>query len=87
MSMKESMDKLVSELKTQRDELNVRMHLAKAEIRDEWEDAERKWEHLESRLEHVGQEAKESAEEVGAALSQLGEELGEAYKRIRKSLD
>ena len=32
----EEIKKIVDDLKTQRDELNVKFHLAKAEARDEW---------------------------------------------------
>ena len=35
------LEDLIDSLKTQRDELRVQMHLAKAEIRDEWEEIER----------------------------------------------
>jgi len=87
MSTNEKLHHVIDNLKTQRDELKVRVHLAKAEMREEWDEMERKWEHIEDRLEKVGNEAKVSAGDVGAALSQLAEEIGTAYKRIKKSLD
>lgn len=87
MSANEKLHDLIDNLKTQRDELRVRVHLARAEFREEWDEMERKWEHVEDRLGKVGHEAKESAGDVGAALTQVAEEIGAAYKRIRKSLD
>ena len=36
----EKLENLWQELKTERDELRVQMHLAKAELRDEWEELE-----------------------------------------------
>lgn len=86
MSKSESVEKLFAGLKEQRDELRLQMHLAKADLKEEWEGLERKWEHVESRLDAAGHEAKESAEDVGAALAQVGEEIGQAYKRIKRSL-
>jgi hypothetical protein len=74
------------ELTQERDELAVRMHLAKAEARDQWEELEKKWEHFRARLEVVGRAAGESAEDVGDALELLGSELKRGYARIRKLL-
>ena len=87
MSANEKLHQIIDNLKTQRDELRVRVHLAKAEAREEWDEMERRWEHIEDRLERAGHEAKESAGDVSAALSQVAEEIGAAYKRIKKSLD
>lgn len=86
MSSKDDFEQVIGKLKAQRDELKVQMHLAKAEIRDEFDDLERKWEHIEGRLEKAGHEAKESAEDVGAALSTVADEIGSAYQRIKKAL-
>jgi len=79
-------DEVVGALRTERDELRVRLHLAKAEIRDEFEELEDKWNHLESRLGHLKDAGKESADDVGAAAKQLAEEIGAAYSRMKKSL-
>jgi chromosome segregation ATPase len=86
MSSREDLEGLFAKLREERDDLRVRIHLAKAEIKDEWEVLERKLEHVESRLAAAGAEVKESAEDVGAALSQVAEEIGAAYKRIKRSL-
>jgi hypothetical protein len=40
------LENLVHVLKQQRDELRVRMHLAKAEVRDEWDKLERRFARL-----------------------------------------
>jgi chromosome segregation ATPase len=86
MSEQDTFDKLISGLKEQRDELRVQLHLAKAEVKDEWDEVEQKWEHIEPKLEKLGHEAKESAEDLGAALSRVAEEIGHAYQRIRNAL-
>jgi hypothetical protein len=83
---KRSSRELTQELERLRDELAVRMHLAKAEARDQWEELEKKWEHFRARLEVVGRAAGESAEDVGDALELLGSELKRGYARIRKLL-
>jgi chromosome segregation ATPase len=83
---KVNVDQLMNDLRQQRDELRLQMHLAKAEVKDEWAELEKKWQHLESRLGAAAGEAKSSAKNVGAALETVAEELGNAYRRIRRSL-
>jgi predicted nucleic acid-binding Zn-ribbon protein len=77
---------VVDQLRTERDELRVRAHLLKAELRDEWEAVEAKWEKLEPKLERLREGTKESAGDVGAAISQLGEEIAHTYRRLRDAL-
>jgi len=82
----DKLDGLLDTLKTERDELRVKLHLLKAEVKDDWEDVEKSWQHLEGKLKQLKDEASESGEDVGAASRQLAEEIGNAYQRIRKSL-
>lgn len=84
--MSDRMDQILAKLKTERDELRVQLHLLKAEAKEEWEEMEARWEHLEARMKKVGESAAESGEDVAAAGKQLAEEIGHAYRRIRKSL-
>ena len=62
------------------------MHLARAELRDEWEALEKKWENLERRLADAGTEARSASRDVGAAAGRLAEEIAAAYRRIRDRL-
>ena len=82
----EELHELSDALKQARDELRVDMHLAKAEIRDDWEELERQWEHFRQKMQRVGHEAVEAGEDVGEATSLLGSELKKGYQRIRKSM-
>lgn len=82
----ENMHEVIEELRQIRDELRVRMHLAAAEVRDEWESLDKKWHHFRARAEQVGEAAGEAAEDVGEALELVGEELRRGYRRIRKKL-
>lgn len=77
---------IIETLRTQRDDLKVKIHLANMEVRDEWEEVEDKWEHLKSREAQIGKEVGKSAHEVGEAISLLGQEIKEGYKRIRNAL-
>lgn len=75
---------LVEALRKERDELRVKLHLAKSDARDEWEKVEHKWQQVEARLPQVKAELGSAAGNVGAALALAIEEIQAAYQRIRK---
>ncbi len=77
---------VVENLKEQRDHILVRLHLAKAEAKDEWEALEHQWEHVRGKMEVIGREAGEAANEVGAALRLTADELRRGYERITRLL-
>ncbi len=70
-----------------RDELRLQMHLAKAELRDEWNQKlePRFWE-LKTKLDRIEEASAETATELGSAAKLLINELRNGYERIRKSL-
>lgn len=80
----EEMSKLQEALEQQRDELRVRMHLAKADARDEWEELEKKWAEAQSKFTQLQKTAGESMGEIEAAARLLGEEILKGYDRVRK---
>ena len=75
---------MIEELKTHRDELRVRIHLAKAEAKEEWQRLEREWERLLPRLEATRREAGRTTEDVSAALRLAMDDLRKGYQRIRE---
>ena len=84
--VEERVREAVAKLRTERDELRVQMHLAAAEVRDEWEELEEGWDALEARLTAAGHEAADASRDVGAALALVSEEVAIAYRRIRDRL-
>ena len=83
---KEQLTKAAEQLKQQRDELRVKLHLAKADAKDEWARLERQWEEVKPKLEAARQEAGKTAGSIGSALSLAMEELKKGYERMRKLL-
>jgi hypothetical protein len=79
-------NQVIERLRRERDEIRLKLHLGKAELKDEWQALERKWEQLEGRMAGAAEEAREASREVGAAFGVLSEELSEAYRRIRARL-
>ncbi|MGR9092846.1 MAG: hypothetical protein ACU85U_19925 [Gammaproteobacteria bacterium] len=85
-AMKQEIDSLVKTLKTERDELRLKIHLAEAEARDEWERLEPKWQRFHEKAQAVGGTAVEASHEIGAAAQLLGSELADGYVRIRDAI-
>lgn len=83
-SAREEMDRLVRKLEQQRDELRVKMHLAKADARDEWNKLERQWEAMRPQVVQASSVVGDTARDVGSALKLALEELGRGYDRLRK---
>ena len=75
------------ELKTQRDELRVQMHLAKAELKDEWEEIEGKYQHAQTKLDEVKKQTGEAAIDARKTMNVVIEEIGEAYGRVKHRLN
>ena len=84
--VKQDWEHLLEELKTERERLAVKASLAKAEIRDEWQQLEQKWEHLRARNAQVKQSVGKTGEAVWADLKKAGEDLREGYRRLKSLL-
>lgn len=80
----EEFKKLEEKLMQQRDELRVKMHLAKADAKDEWEELERKWAHAQVKFGEVRHAAGESMGDIHTATRLLGDEILKGYERIRR---
>lgn len=78
-SMSDDIEKVVGSLKTLRDEIRVQIHLAKAELKDEWEELEPKFQEMEGKLN-------DAAEETRQAVNVIADELSTAYQRIKERL-
>ncbi|MGR8932765.1 MAG: hypothetical protein ACU837_00060 [Gammaproteobacteria bacterium] len=82
MALTEDFDNLTEKLKQQRDEINLQLHLASMEVKEEWERNEQKWNQFKTQLAEIRDETKDVTEELAAATIVIGEELGNAYRRI-----
>lgn len=81
-----SINELLSDLKQQRDELKVKLHLAKLEVGDEWDELGTKLAKLETKAKQVGNVTAEASQDIGAAAKLLGEEILDGFKKISKQL-
>lgn len=80
------LDEMMRKLETERDELKVKLGLAKLEAREEWEELEKKMDALRGRMRVIGEEAKEATDDVGAAAGKLADEIRDGFARLRKMM-
>ena len=81
-------DDLFEDLKKNRDELRVQIHLASMEVQEDWQELEKKMEGFSSKAKQFANEAelKETSAGLGEALTQVGRELKAGYERIRDAV-
>ena len=83
---KSTLTETISALKQQRDELALKIHLGKAEAKEEFENAKEKLDKLTKDFEPLKDAVEESAGNVLGSLQLVGEEVLSSFARIRKSL-
>ncbi len=86
MSVKIEFDNLLEKLKSERDEIALKLHLASMEAKEEFEEADKHWETLKIKAAEIADESKETSEEFIAKAKIVGEELKDAYARISKRI-
>lgn len=83
---KAEIEKLVAQVKQERDEIVLKTHLFQADAKDEWHKVDKQWGHFKFKAGQVGKEAKGASGDVTAAAKLLAEEIMRSFQRIRKSL-
>ena len=86
MPIKIEFDSLLEKLKSERDEIILKLHLASMEVKEEFEKADKHWNTLKITAAEIADDSKETSEEFIAKAKIVGEELKEAYGRISKRL-
>lgn len=85
-TLRKRLNDMLDRLEQERDELRVRMHLGKAEAKDEWNRLEGRIAELRARLARAGSEADDVMEDVASAAKALGEEIRTGFDRLRRML-
>ena len=68
------------------DEAKVQMHLAKEDVKDEWDDLEQNWDKFRSKLDQIFHDAEDASQEARETARKMGEELKSGYQNIRNKL-
>jgi hypothetical protein len=79
---------VLADLERQRDELKLKLHLGRADARDEWArlKLDEKLATLRQRADAAGGEAREAMKDIGIAADRLADEIREGLERVRKTL-
>ncbi|MCF6203635.1 MAG: hypothetical protein L3J59_08195 [Methylococcaceae bacterium] len=86
MNLKKEFDELTDKLNQQRDEIQLQLHLASMEAKEEWQEAETSWGKFVDSLDVISDDTKEASAELIQATKVIGDELKEAYQRISERL-
>lgn len=86
MNLHEELKKLSEKIKQYRDEARVQLHLAKEDVKDEWDDLEQERERFRSRLEEILHDSEDASKEARQTAYKLGEDLKNGYQGIRNKL-
>ena len=86
MAIKIEFDKLVTQLKTERDEIALKKHLASMDAKEDFESAEKIWDKFKVKVNDLADESKETSEELITKAKIVGEELKETYNRINERI-
>lgn len=86
MDLQKEFEALVENLKTERDGIKLKLHLASMDVQDEFENVEKKWDEISQKAVEIADDSKETSEEFIAKVKIVGEELKGAYNRISSRL-
>ena len=83
--VKSRWDKLVEDLQRERDELRVRLNLARKEADDELDRIDSGIEDFKQKARTARSEARDSGDDIEDAARKLWDELKAGFERVRKS--
>ena len=85
-AMRQKLTEMLAKLEQERDELRVRLHLGKAEAREEWDKLDARIAEFRKRMDRAGDEAGDVMEDIGDAAKEFGKEVREGFERIRRMM-
>ena len=86
MTMKGEIEESMKVIRQQRDELQLKIHLAGLEVQDEWETLEEKWDELVNKSMQLKKELDPTLDDINVAYSLLEDELKKGYEKLKKAL-
>jgi predicted nuclease with TOPRIM domain len=86
MGLQEELKTLADRIKQYRDEARVQLHLARQDVKDEFEDLEQQWDKFKIRFDQVIDDANDASQEARQTAKKLGEDLKTSYQNIRDKM-
>jgi len=84
--VKQEFEQIMAKLATERDEVNLKLHLASMEAKGEFDNAEKLWEQVKQKASDIADDSVETTDDFISAAKVVGEELTDAYQRIAKRI-
>lgn len=84
--MRSTLSEMIGKLKQERDELQLKMHLASMDAKDEYNRISEKVDQLTAQYEPLTDAAQETADNVFSALGLAADELKIGYQRVRQAI-
>ena len=86
MTLRERVEQQAEEMRATRDEIRVRLHLAKMDARDQWDQVEKQWDHAEAKLKQLANAANEATDDIAEATQLVLDEMRGGYNKLRNLL-
>lgn len=86
MPLRNEFESLIGKLNTEREELQLKLHLAGMEAKEEFQQAEQQWQTIKQKAAEIADDSVETSEDFIAKAKIVGEELKDTYQRIHKRL-
>ena len=81
---KKKVENIKGQMQQMRDEIQLKVHLGKADAKDEWARLEKKRQELLKQTEEMGEVVDETTQNLSVTLEMALEELKEGYANVRK---
>jgi predicted nucleic acid-binding Zn-ribbon protein len=86
MGLQEELKTLSDKIKQYRDEARVQLHLARQDVKDEFDDLDQEWGKFRTRFDQVVDDASDASQEARQTAKKLGEDLKTGYQNIRDKI-
>lgn len=86
MDIQKEFSELVENLKTERDEIKLKLHLASMDLKEEFGTLDEKWDLVTQKAAEIADDAVDVSDEGIAKAKELGQDLKETYQRFMAKL-
>ena len=86
MGLKEELKALPEKIRQYRDEARLQLHLARQDVKDEFDNLEQQWDSFKSKLDDAVDDASEVSTEALLTVQIMGEDLKKGYQNIRDKI-
>lgn len=87
MTTTEILHETVAKIARQRDRLNLKIHLAAADAKAEWERAEAKWNDIQAKMDRAKDVTDQQVDSIRKSVADLTSELAKTYHKLEAELN